>query len=197
VWLIPLITTYDATCPFTDWFSAAFKERPGVGSIGKAKNTTKPAASGGDARGDLFAQIKAKSAAAEARANEVFADPLVKRQKAAAEAAAEAKGGDSATVRRASDIRRGSSANRRESNGTSLSVSSFLGMSTGALADGSHSGIHTALATQLFASFLVEESRMREATRRLMPQRATLLDAMEVEVRTRAHALDAPVAASA
>jgi hypothetical protein len=197
VWLIPLITTYDATCPFADWFSAAFKERPGVGSIGKAKKATKPAASGGEARDDLFAEIKAKSAAAEARANEGFADPLVKRQKAAAEAAAEAKGGDSATVRRASDIRRGSSANRRESNGTSLSVSSFLGMSTGALADGSHSGIHTALATQLFASFSVEESRMREATRRLMPQRATLLDAMEVEVRTRAHALDAPVAASA
>ena len=191
MWLIPLITTYDATCPFPDWFSAAFKERPGVGSI-KKKVSSVPASAGGG-KGDLFAQIEAKKAAAEARAKQVYEDPLVARQKAAAEA----KGGDSATVRRASDIRRGSSANRRESNGTSLSVSSFLGMSTGALADGSHSGIHTALATQLFASFLVEESRMREATRRLMPQRATLLDAMEVEVRTRAHALDAPVAASA
>tara|TARA_B110000444_G_C18602116_1_gene483594 strand:- start:113 stop:700 length:588 start_codon:yes stop_codon:yes gene_type:complete len=195
MWLIPLITTYDATCPFPNWFSAAFKERPGVGSIGKAKSMTKPAASGGGARNDLFAQIEAKRAAAEARANEVYADPLVKRQKAAAEA----KGGGSTIVRRASDVREGPSANRRESNGTSLSASSFsLGMATGALADGSHTGIHTALATQLFASFRVEETHMREATRRLQPQRATLLDAMEVEVRARARALDVlAVAASA
>lgn len=55
------------------------------------------------------------------------------------------------------------------------------------------------LATRLFASFLVEDAHVREATRRMQPQRATLLDAMEVEVRARAHALDAaaPVAASA
>ena len=54
------------------------------------------------------------------------------------------------------------------------------------------------LATQLFATFLVEEPHVREATRRLQPKRATLLDAMEVEVRARANALDvAPVAASA
>ena len=53
--------------------------------------------------------------------------------------------------------------------------------------------------TRLFASFLVEDTHVREATRRMQPQRATLLDAMEVEVRARAHALDAaaPVAASA
>ena len=54
------------------------------------------------------------------------------------------------------------------------------------------------MATQLFALFLVEEPHVREATRRLQPQRATLLDAMEVEVRARANALDgALVAASA
>ena len=54
------------------------------------------------------------------------------------------------------------------------------------------------LATQLFASFLVEDAHVREATRRLKPKRATLLDAMEVEVRARANALDAaPVAAAA
>ena len=71
-------------------------------------------------------------------------------------------------------------------------------MATGALAAGSYTGTHAALATQLFASFLVEDVHVREATRRLQPKRATLLDAMEVEVRARAHALDAaPVAASA
>ena len=55
------------------------------------------------------------------------------------------------------------------------------------------------LATQLFSVILVEDAHLREATRRLQPQRATLFDAMEVEVRARAQALDgaALVAASA
>ena len=46
------------------------------------------------------------------------------------------------------------------------------------------------LATHLLARLLVEDTHMREATRRLQPQRATLFDAMEVEVRARVRALD-------
>ena len=199
LWRIPLITVYDADDPLPDWFAKAFRERPGVGTIGKTRRlSTTPAGGAGDAaQNAMFEEIRAQREKAEARGP--IEDPLEKKERAKKAEQAQAGG---ANVRRASDARRGSSADRRafyESEKTSLSASSLLlSMSTGALADGSRTGTYAALGTQLFASFLVEDAHVREATRRLQPKRATLLDAMEVEVRARAHALDAaPVAASA
>lgn len=187
LWRIPLITEHDAVSPLPDWFAKAFRERPGVGTIGKARKVpTAPA--GGASKADLFAQIEAGRALRKVPRPEPKPLPVQTPD---------------ANARRASDVRRGSSADRRawyESKGTSLSASSFLlGVATGASIGNMHTGTHAALATRLFASFLVEDTHVREATRRMQPQRATLLDAMEVEVRARAHALDAaaPVAASA
>ena len=187
VWRIPLITEHDAADPLPEWFAKAFRERPGIGTIGKARKvSTAPA--GGANKADLFAQIEAGRKLKKVNRPEPKPLPVQKPD---------------ANARRASDARRGSSADRRaryEAGKTALSASSFsLGMATGALAGSSgRTGTHAALATQLFASFLVEDAHVREATRRLQPQRATLLDAMEVEVRARANALDAaPVAASA
>jgi hypothetical protein len=204
-WLIPMITLYDAGDPLPDWFAKAFQERGGVGTISKAKSVPKAAGGGANSKADMFAEIRAKKAAAEARAKEALKDPRETReraQKAAAEAAA-AKGGDGkASVRRASDIRKGSLIRRRDLNaseGTSLSASQLhLGMSTTGAPAGSSSGAgagaHAALALKLFVLFRYASPEtnnryVQEARRRLQPARPTLIDALEVEVRTRFHAL--------
>ena len=143
----------------------------------------------------MMAQIRAQREKAEARGP--IEDPLEKKERLKREAQG---GGGGSKTRRASDARRGSSADRRawyEAAKTSLSASfSLLGMATGALAGGGRTSTDVALAERLFSTTRVEDVHVREAARRLSPQRATLIDAMEVEVRARAHALGA-VAASA
>jgi len=202
LWKIPLITVYDADDPLPDWFAKAFRERPGVGTIGKTRRLpTAPAggAGGGD-KNAMMEEIRARREMAEARGPIV--DPLEKKENARKAEQAQG-GGDGANARRASDARRGSSADRRawfEAGKTSLSVSfSLLGVATGALAGGGRTSTQAALAERIFSTIRVEDTHVREATRRLQPQRATLFDAMEVEVRARAQALDgaALVAASA
>ena len=202
MWRIPMITIYDAGDPLPDWFAKAFQEREGVGTIAKAKSVPKAAGGGANAQADMFAEIRAMKAAAEARSKKVREDPREARereQKAAEEAAAKGGAGKE-LVRRASDVRKGSLFRRRDLNaseGTSLSVSEFhLGMSTTGASAGSSSGAgaHAALALKLFVLFQYASPEtnnryVQEARRRLQPTRPTLIDALEVEVRTRFHAL--------
>ena len=161
------------------------------------------AAGGQEAQNAMMAQIRAQREKAEARGP--IEDPLEKKERLKREAQGGGGGGGDGgggggKTRRASDARRGSSADRRawyEAAKTSLSASfSLLGMATGALAGGGRTSTDVALAERLFSTTRVEDVHVREAARRLSPQRATLIDAMEVEVRARAHALD-DVAASA
>ena len=197
-----MITIYDVGDPLPDWFAKAFQEREGVGTIAKAKSVPKAAGGGANAQADMFAEIRAMKAAAEARSKKVREDPREARereQKAAEEAAAKGGAGKE-LVRRASDVRKGSLFRRRDLNaseGTSLSVSEFhLGMSTTGASAGSSSGAgaHAALALKLFVLFQYASPEtnnryVQEARRRLQPTRPTLIDALEVEVRTRFHAL--------
>lgn len=185
LWQIPLITTYDAaTDELPEWFPKAFRERPGIGKIGKAKKL--PAAPANDAnkqvdKGDLFAQI-----AQGRKLKKVVPKPEQKPLKVQTL---------DENAQRASNRRRGSSADRRASDGTSLSASQFfLGrmMPTGVQAGSSVGvGAHAALATHLFALFYyapeVDYRFKKEAERRLLPTRSTLLDVLEVEVRMRFH----------
>lgn len=179
MWRIPLITKLDADDPLPDWFAKAFQERPGVAPIGTRATKTPKAAGGGADRADLFAQIEAGKALKKVKRPEP--KPLQPQKPALG-------------ARRASDIRRGSSANRRASEGTALSASDFVldMMATGAPA-GSSVGARSALAYQLFTRFQyappTNNRYVQEARRRLQPTRPTLVDAMEVEVRTRFHAL--------
>ena len=183
MWRIPLITEYDAANPLPDWFAKAFRERPGVGTIGKArKATTVPAGGGGADRAGLFAQIEAGKALKKVPKPEP--KPLQPQKPAA-------------NARRASDLRRGPTASRRNlyaPERTALSASQFVldTMPTGAPA-GSSTGARSALAYELFTRFqyaLPTNNRyVHEARRRLQPTRPTLMDALEVEVRTRFHAL--------
>ena len=200
-WLIPMITTYDAGDPLPDWFAKAFQERAGVGSIAKAKSVPKAAGGGANAQADMFAQIRAKKAAAEARAKEAREDPRETRereQKAAAEAKEQGGAGKAPVRRRASDLRRGPLFSRRDLNapeGTSLSASQFsLGMMPTGAPVGSSAGAHAALALKLFVLFQyaspeINKRYAQEAERRLQPTPPTLIDALEVEMRTRFHAL--------
>lgn len=178
MWRIPLITKLDADDPLPDWFATAFQERPGVAPIGtKAAKTSKPKAAGAD-KADLFAQIEAGRKLKKVPKPEQ--KPLQPQKPAAG-------------ARRASDIRRGSSANRRASEGTALSASEFFldMMATGAPAGSA--GARSALAYQLFTRFQyappTNNRYVQEARRRMQPERPTLMDALEVEVRTRFHAL--------
>jgi len=167
------MTKYDATqLPLPGWFEKAFQERPGIGTIGVESKTSNATPQ------DLFAQI-AKGG--------VRLKPVPQKPKPGQVKTPDANG------RRASDARRGPLFGRRDLTAPAgTSVSSFsLGMPTGTLAGSSgHTGTHAALAKRLLSRLLVEDTHMHEATRRLQPQRATLFDAMEVEVRARARALD-------
>lgn len=167
------MTKYDATqLPLPGWFEKAFQERPGIGTIGVESKTSNATPQ------DLFAQI-AKGG--------VRLKPVPQKPKPGQVKTPDANG------RRASDARRGPLFGRRDLTAPAgTSVSSFsLGMPTGTLAGSSgHTGTHAALAKWLLARLLVEDTHKSEATRRLQPQRATLFDAMEVEVRARARALD-------
>lgn len=179
------MTKYDVSqLPLPDWFEKAFQERPGIGTIGVTSTT--PNASPQE---ELFAQIQKGG---------VRLKPVTQKPKPGQVQTPGANG------RLASDARRGSLVGRRDLTAPAgTSASSFsLGMPTGTLAGSSgRTGTHAALAERLHTRLLVEDTHMREATRRLQPQRATLLDAMEVAVRARARALDglavAAVAASA
>ena len=179
MWRIPLITEHDAADPLPDWFAKAFRERPGVGTIGKG--TKRASAGGGSDKAGLFAQINAGGVVLK-KVNRPEQKPLQPQKPVAG-------------ARRASDIRRGPSANRRASEGTTLSASEFFldMMATGAPAGSSSVGARSALAYQLFMRFQyappTNNRYVQEARRRMQPERPTLIDALEVEVRTRFHAL--------
>ena len=182
MWRIPLITEHDAANPLPDWFAKAFRERPGVGAIGKARKATTVPAGGGADRAGLFAQIEAGKALKKVPKPEP--KPLQPQKPAA-------------NARRASDLRRGPTASRRDlfaPERTALAASEFVldMMATGAPA-GNSTGARSALAYELFTRFQyappTNNRYVHEARRRMQPERPTLMDALEVEVRTRFHAL--------